>query len=222
MLQSAAAVIGAAVPANPLPETHLQAWEIEICKIEQPKRGIEYSFKQCEVDFQRENFNWEKHLMLHDYLELLLPTGFHRFTHVGMLDADAALTNYHIDSIGLVAYHLARRNKDLFMGNEDWLPYQKQEQLDNQRTRANGGLIIARNDKFSRSLFKDTFQAHVRGNKLEVWKTEGIGEVQCSSNEQICLADLMYNSRPGGQVFRSKCMLVSGTDILINTISLPL
>ncbi|CAD7950843.1 unnamed protein product [Amoebophrya sp. A120] len=181
--------------------THLQAWQKKACDREKKDE------RQCMKDMQRENFNWEKHLMLNDYLQLKFgssgtPPGtsgdedsqrLYRFTHVGMLDADAAFVNFHLDSLGILAWNLAKTKKQVFVGNEDWLRGESEGALLSHAKRANGGLIFAANSKFSRSLFTDTFQAHVRGNERTStpWTTGGI-VAQCSSNEQICLSDLMY------------------------------
>eukprot|EP00392_Amoebophrya_sp_AT5.2_P009433 g9461.t1 len=118
----------------------------------------------------------------------------YRFTHVAMLDADAGFVNFHVDSIGLLAWALAEKKKDFFVANEDWLDGKPQE-LEGNARRANGGFVFAANTAFSRDLFTDMFLAHVRGNeKTETpWKTEGI-VAECSSNEMLCLDSLMYGA----------------------------
>lgn len=56
-------------------KTHLQGWELKQCTIEHEKQKKEFTVDRCETDFQRENFNWEKHLMLWDYLMLQTDSG---------------------------------------------------------------------------------------------------------------------------------------------------
>ena len=40
------------------PSTHLQKWQLRQCKKQNKEK------EKCEKEFERENFNWEKHLML--------------------------------------------------------------------------------------------------------------------------------------------------------------
>eukprot|EP00392_Amoebophrya_sp_AT5.2_P001716 g1718.t1 len=151
---------------TPQEDAHLQGWEKRHCASQNKTEAA------CTKEFERDNFTWEKYLMLSDYLSLHLEpelgesyadaneggqeknrsTGQetqYRFTHVSVLDADAGFVNFHVDSIGLLA-----------------------------------------------GLFTDTFSAHVRGNENTEtpWKTEGI-VAECSSNEQTCLNTLMYGRK---------------------------
>ncbi|CAD7922148.1 unnamed protein product [Amoebophrya sp. A25] len=174
--------------------SHLQDWQRYQCS-EQKK-----SAEQCEKDFQRENFNWEKHLMLADYLNLKEGKGY-RFTHVAMLDGDLALVNRQVDSLGLLAWHMWRAGKSLFMANEDWLKGEDEGAARSHARRGNGGFILA-TGSFGRKLFLDSFDAHVHGNGrgtkgsrggAPVWPRLGIRQ-ECSSNEQLCLSDIMYST----------------------------
>merc|ERR1711957_331750 len=85
-----------------------------------------------------------------------------------------------------IALVLEKKKKDLFLTDEDWLL--------NGQGRINGGLMLAKNTPFTRNLFQDTFHAHIMGPAhLKNWKI-GIKELECSSNEQICLNDLWRGS----------------------------
>eukprot|EP00434_Breviolum_minutum_P025349 symbB.v1.2.022398.t2/scaffold1985.1/size93608/7 len=137
-----------------------------------------FSEKDCTQRNERENFNWEKHRMLQEYLE-----SPQNFTHVMMLDADAALLRHEHNLLGNMAKQLAIQTRDVFFTNEDWLL--------NGAKRINGGVILARNSPFAKDLFKDTCDAHLMGPQgLSTWRI-GIKNHQCSSNEQICLNDAM-------------------------------
>ena len=137
--------------------------------------------KTCTRNNERENFNWEKHLMLYEYL--LSPQNF---THVLMLDADAALVKHSVDILGDIAKAMEKRNLDVFLTSEDWLL--------NGENRINGGFLMTRNSEWSQNLFQDTFRAHVIGpGGLRKWRI-GVSHQECSSNEQICLNDIMSGS----------------------------
>lgn len=152
-------------------QPQLTAWQKRQC-------GSKTSEKSCTKTNERENFNWEKHMMLYEYL--LSPQNF---THILMLDADAALVKHSIDILGGIAKQMETRNLDVFLTSEDWLL--------NGENRINGGLIMARNTLWTQNLFQDTFAAHIKGPAgLKRWRI-GVRDMQCSSNEQICLNDLM-------------------------------
>lgn len=161
----------------------------------QTKRCGKKSKDQCTRDNERENYNWEKHLMLADYL--LSPQAF---THVLMLDADAAFIQPQHNTLQDIAGMLDRKQKDLFLTDEDWLKYDE--------GRINCGLVMARNSKFTQALFQDTFDAHVMGpTPLKNWRI-GVKNVVCSSNEQICLNDLWRGGR--GPIFSDHAMMAGG------------
>lgn len=151
------------------------------------------SEKECTKQNERENFNWEKHRMLQEYLE-----SSQNFSHVMMLDADAALVRHEHNILGSVAKQLAIQNRDIFFTNEDW--------LESGSKRINGGVIFARNRPFAKDLFKDTVDAHSVGPQgLASWRI-GIKNHQCTSNEQICLNDAMDASSE----MRAHVLLASG------------
>jgi len=149
----------------------------------------------CVKRNERENFNWEKHLMMAEYL-----TSPQNFTHVLMLDADAALVNLHHDTLRQTATVMDRKQKHLFLTDEDW--------LEHGEGRINGGLMYAKNTAFTQGLFQDTFDAHIAGNAMHKEWRIGIPELECSSNEQICLNDL-YRGQ-GKKYFDPFAMMASG------------
>mmetsp|Transcript_3752 Transcript_3752/g.7757 ORF Transcript_3752/g.7757 Transcript_3752/m.7757 type:complete len:271 (+) Transcript_3752:2-814(+) len=150
---------------------------------------------KCVRENERENFNWEKHLMLAEYLK-----SPEAFTHVMMLDADAALVHTEHNTLQKIADILEENGKDIFLTDEDWLQYGK--------GRINGGLIFMKNTDFTKSVFQDTFDAHLAGSaKLKKWRI-GIEDMECSSNEQICLNDLFTGY--GKDIFEPHAMLASG------------
>jgi len=180
------ALILRAQPSQP----QLTWWQYRQCKGPGNKSVLE-----CVQANERENFNWEKHRMMADYL--LSPQNF---SHVLMLDADAALVKPSKDTLQDIARILEERGVDLFMTNEDW--------LENGQRRINGGFMMAKNTEFTRNLFQDTFDSHLRGpKKLKGWRI-GVDEMECSSNEQICLNDLWEGS--GKRYFAHKAMMASG------------
>lgn len=156
----------------------LTPWEEELCL----KDSGKVDEQQCEKRWERENFNWEKHLQLAEYLK----NERRQFTHVLMMDADAAFSQLRRDTLREMATALEEANKEVFLTNEDW--------LQNGEDRINGGLIFVKNSKFSLNLFQDTFEAHVvgpgRGDRgLEKWRI-GIEDRRCGGNEQDCLNQL--------------------------------
>lgn len=149
----------------------------------------------CVKTHDRDNFNWEKHLMMSDYL-----LSSQNFTHILMLDADAAFVNRRHDTLRDIAATMDSHKKHLFITNEDWLK--------DGKDRINGGLMFAKNTNFTKSVFQDTFHAHLAGNAvLKNWRI-GIPELECSSNEQICLNDLYQG--PGRDYFASFTTMASG------------
>lgn len=150
---------------------------------------------QCRQDNERENYNWEKHLMLSEYLN-----GPQKFAYVMMLDADACFIRQDHDTMKLITDLMAKNNKDLFLTDEDWLQY--------GAGRINGGLIVAKNTEFTRNLFQDTFDAHLTGPKPLRKGRIGVENLMCSSNEQICLNDLWKGGR--GPFFAEFTMMEGG------------
>jgi len=180
------AMVLRAAPTQP----QLTRWMAEDC-------GEEISRRQCTARNERENFNWEKHLMLSDYLH-----SPQRFSHVLMLDADAALVQPQLDTLRSIGAQLDAAGRDLFLTDEDWLD-------ENGRGRINGGLMMAKNTPFTKQLFLDTFHAHVEGRYLrEPWGI-GVQGYTCTSNEQICLNDLYYGNQ-GKRIFTAHAILASG------------
>ena len=168
-------------------EPQLPEWMIKECG--------KKSLNACTKFNERETYNWEKHLMMQDYL--LSPQGF---THVLMLDADAALVQPQLDTLRRIAKILDDQGKDLFLTNEDWLD-------ENGAKRINGGLMFAKNTVFTQNLFQDTFDAHWAGYKFLKHARIGTPSLRCTSNEQICLNDLYYGDQ---EHFTSKVIMASG------------
>jgi len=162
---------GHAMAIRWLPSTpQLTEWQLKQCG--------DKSEKECTQSNERENFNWEKHRMLKEYLQ-----SSQNFSHVLMLDADAALVNHNHNVLEKMAEKIEAVKGDVFLTNEDWLK--------NGENRINGGVILAKNTKWSQDLFEDTTEAHTHGPAgLKQWRI-GAKNKQCSSNEQICLNDIM-------------------------------
>lgn len=151
----------------------LTDWQHEQCHRKGTKR------EECIKKWERENFCWEKFPFMVDYL-----LNSQEFTHMIMLDADAALVRHHVDILGGIAQQMQDQNIDVFLTDEDWLK--------NGQNRINGGVIMARNSKWSEDMFQDAFDAHKLGPKMhKKWRIGETG-VMCTSNEQICLNDLFY------------------------------
>lgn len=166
-------------------------WQSSLCE----RNPAEKERTNCWLNAVRENYNWEKHQMMVDYLE-----SPQNFSHVLVLDADAALVQPHHDIMGMMASELAEAGKDLLVTNEDWLGDQS------SKTRINGGLLFARNTKFTRDLFKDMLDAHWGGHEGNPRPRIGGGAVRgCAGNEQLCLG-AMQNRKE----FQAKSMLTSG------------
>mmetsp|Transcript_48752 Transcript_48752/g.110427 ORF Transcript_48752/g.110427 Transcript_48752/m.110427 type:complete len:651 (-) Transcript_48752:200-2152(-) len=169
-------------------QPQLTKWMVRACG--------DHSTSYCVRQNERENFNWEKHLMMSDYL-----TSAQKFSHVLMLDADAALIQPQLDTLRRISAILDNEGKDVFLTDEDWLDA-------NGKGRINGGLMFARNTNFTRNLFLDTFDAHVKGPALHKNWRIGVPVQQCTSNEQICLNDLWYGQN--NKYFRPYAMMASG------------
>eukprot|EP00434_Breviolum_minutum_P009390 symbB.v1.2.008269.t1/scaffold518.1/size193124/10 len=151
----------------------LTEWQEQMCH----KSGKDR--EECLKSWERENFCWEKFPFMVDYL-----LNSQEFTHMIMLDADAALVHHQVDILGGIAQQMQQQNVDVFLTNEDWLK--------NGQERINGGVIMARNSKWSEDMFQDAFEAHKLGQKMrKKWRIGETG-VMCTSNEQICLNDLVY------------------------------
>ncbi|CAE7365376.1 unnamed protein product [Symbiodinium natans] len=154
------------LPSKP----QLQPWQQRQCGA--------LSEKECTKRFERENFNWEKHRMLQEYL--MSPQSF---SHVMLLDADAALIRHERNILADMAAMLDKEGRDVLFTDEDWLLH--------GASRINGGVILAKGSQWSQDLFRDTVDAHVLGPQgLKTWRV-GIQDHQCSSNEQICLNDVI-------------------------------
>jgi len=151
----------------------LTEWQQQQCR--KSGKGRE----ECIKRWERENFCWEKFPFMVDYL-----LNSQEFTHMIMLDADAALVRHHVDILGGIAQQMHDQNIDVFLTNEDWLK--------NGENRINGGVIMARNSKWSEDMFQDAFDAHKLGPKMHKKWRIGETSVMCTSNEQICLNDLFY------------------------------
>lgn len=178
------ALVLRAAPTQP----QLTTWMVRDCG----DKSTSYCLRQNE----RENFNWEKHLMMSDYL-----SSPQNFSHVLMLDADAALIQPQLDTLRRISAILETEHKDLFLTDEDWLDA-------NGKGRINGGLMFAKNTNFTRNLFLDTFDAHVKGPALHRNWRIGVPVNQCTSNEQICLNDLWYGQNK--KYFLPHAMMASG------------
>jgi hypothetical protein len=159
-------------------EPQLTPWQIERCNAEGQ------NMTQCQSGNERENYNWEKHLMMIEYLEN--PA---QFSHVVIMDADAALVRPDHDTLALMAAVLDAQGKDILLTDEDWMI--------NGKGRINGGILFAKNTEFSRMFFHDTFDAHVRGDvpyENRTWRLKGQQSV-CPSNEQVCLHDIWQDGK---------------------------
>lgn len=146
--------------------------------------------KNCKQQNERDTFNWEKERMMLDYL-----LSSHNFSHVLVMDADAALVSPKHDTLQELARELEHVGKELLLTNEDWLV----EGAD----RINGGLLFAKNTPFTKALFADMLDAHYLGT-LERPRIGG-GTMRCGSNEQICFNNL--RARPE---FQEKTLILSG------------
>lgn len=178
------ALVLRAQPSQP----QLTAWQWRQCRMKD-------AFK-CVQQNERENFNWEKHKMMAEYM-----LSSQNFTHILMLDADAALIRHEHNTLQRIAKTMEEKGKEVFLTNEDWLDK-------NGASTINGGLMFVKNTVFTQNVFQDTFDAHIKGSAmLRNWRI-GIDKMECSSNEQICLNDLWQGS--GKSVFAPHAMMASG------------
>lgn len=166
-------------------QPQLTEWQIEACHREKAGDG------ECVKRNERENINWEKHLMLSDYLHS--PANF---SHVMMMDADAIFTRADADSMSSMAKVLEEKAADLFTASEDWMKHGEE--------RINGGVLLAKNTKFTGDLFQDLWECH-RAKWVKSTRTLVDGPIQCSSNEMVGLND--WRSRRG---MAQKIHLASG------------
>lgn len=167
-------------------------WQDGECEKQKPERER----VNCRLNMERENFNWEKHQMMLDYLR-----SPQNFTHVLMLDADAALVHPDHSTLMQMAGELEASGKDLFVSNEDWIGDVS------SKKRINGGLLFAKNTAFTRGLFGDLLDAHWYGPGSKR-RSRTFGDVLggCNSNEQLCLGSIQ-----GRHQFASKMLMTSGS-----------
>eukprot|EP00927_Polykrikos_kofoidii_P068277 TRINITY_DN63638_c0_g1_i1.p1 TRINITY_DN63638_c0_g1~~TRINITY_DN63638_c0_g1_i1.p1 ORF type:complete len:464 (-),score=75.47 TRINITY_DN63638_c0_g1_i1:8-1318(-) len=163
----------------------LTDWQLKACEVEK------VSDDQCVSRNERENINWEKHLMLLDYLH-----SHQNFSHVFMLDADAVLLRRDHDTMQRMATILETENKNLFAASEDWLKHGEE--------RLNGGVLLAQNVPWSRDLFQDLWDCH-RSLTLKNPRTLTDGPITCGSNEMAALNE--WRGRAG---MKDKIHLASG------------
>merc|ERR1719469_328537 len=104
------------------------------------------------------------------------------FSHVFVLDADAALVQPDHNTMQHMALELQGAGKELFLTNEDWLGDQSSQ------TRINGGLLFAKNTEFNKNVFEDMLQAHMQSGGNPHPRIGGGTLTSCASNEQLCLA----------------------------------
>jgi len=166
-------------------QPQLTPWQLVSCS------NNHKSHDECGKEFERENFNWEKHLMMQEYLE-----SSEKFSHVLLLDADGVLVRLDHDTLTGMAQRLEQDNKDILVADEDW--------LQNGDGRINGGMVFAKNSEFSRRFFRDTFDCHVRGAG-GTWQLDPQLDQGCTTNEQLLLNDLK-----GKQFFKEHVMIESG------------
>ncbi|CAK0792933.1 unnamed protein product [Prorocentrum cordatum] len=155
------------------------------------KKGDE---AKCFRSIAHEAFNWEKEKLMLDYL-----SSPHNFSHVMVLDADAALVHHAHDIMSGMAAELSAAGKELLITNEDWMGPGA------GASRINGGLLFAANSPFTRALFEDMLDAHARGGGFKQPRIGG-APLRCGKSEQLCL-----NGLQDRQEFASRALLASGT-----------
>ncbi|CAK0910290.1 unnamed protein product, partial [Prorocentrum cordatum] len=143
---------------------------------------------KCLRSAAHETFNWEKHRMMLEYLG-----SPENFSHVMVLDADAALVHHA---------------HDFLLTNEDWMGPGA------GASRINGGMLFAANTPFTKALFEDMLDAHLleEGNQQP---RLGGALLKCHSNEQLCLNALQkrpaFASRTGANASPpTRTLLTSG------------
>jgi len=166
---------------------------LEIPQREQAKCAKKSDEAKCLRSAAHETFNWEKHRMMLEYLG-----SPENFSHVMVLDADAALVHHAHDTMSIMAAELAAAGKDFLLTNEDWMGPGA------GASRINGGMLFAANTPFTKALFEDMLDAHLleEGNQQP---RLGGALLKCHSNEQLCLNALQ--KRPA---FASRTLLTSG------------
>ncbi|CAE8616908.1 unnamed protein product [Polarella glacialis] len=157
--------------------------------------GRKTTEKVCTKNNERENFNWEKHLMLQEYLQ-----SPQKFEFVLMLDADAAIVKHRVNVLGQIATRMKADGLDVFLTNEDW--------LQNGERRINGGLIMSKNTVWTNDLFTAPCLQSSFSPVAACASLIGLRGQQCSSNEQICLNDVLWG--PGKELVKNRMLLVSG------------
>mmetsp|Transcript_20460 Transcript_20460/g.44598 ORF Transcript_20460/g.44598 Transcript_20460/m.44598 type:complete len:756 (+) Transcript_20460:1-2268(+) len=151
-------------------------WQEKMCDHKENAREI----KNCWLNVERENFNWEKHQMMVDYLQ-----SPQKFSHVLVLDADAVLVNHNLNVVQEMAQVLEDSGKQLFMTNEDWIGDIS------SKTRINGGLLFAKNTPWVLKLFQDMLDSHWYGpSGISNPRIGGSRLSGCASNEQLCIDGL--------------------------------
>lgn len=168
-------------PTQPI----LTDWQKEKCK----KNNL--PDVRCHNDNERENINWEKHLMLLDYLK-----SPQNFSHVLMLDADAMFVRPDLDTMRRLSVLLEEKGNDLFLSDEDWLKHGE--------GRINGGVLFAKNTNFTRALFQDLWECH-RNLRIEHPRTLDDGGMGCGGNEMDAL-----NEWHGRRGMKAKMHVASG------------
>jgi len=166
-------------------------WQEKECDRKENKREIE----NCWLNLERENFNWEKHEMMINYLN-----SPEKFTHVFVLDADAVLVQPDHDTVQDMIKELEDAGKDLFLTNEDWIGDVS------SLTRINGGLLFAKNTPFTRGLFEDMLDSHWLGpDGISKPRIGGGRMAGCASNEQLCLDSVRHRRE-----FKDKVLIKGG------------
>lgn len=169
-------------------------WQDDLCNKKENQREI----TNCWLNTERENFNWEKEQMMLEYLQ-----SPQEFSHVLILDADAALVRDDQDTLQHMADVLEKTGKELMIANEDWIPDPNDGAA---ATRINGGMLFAKNTKFVRDLLEDMLDAHWNGDKGLPHPKIGGGPIHgCASNEQLCL-DAVRNHA----MFKQNVLMESG------------
>jgi len=145
----------------------------------------------CLARAEREHFNWEKEAAMVQYLQ-----SSRNFSHVFILDADAALVRSDHDTLKKMVGELSSTGKELLFADEDWLQYGK--------GRINGGVLFAQNTNFTRNFFQDILDAHLH---TVITKTRlGMVRLMCGSNEQLCINGLRQQ-----RFFHDNVLIASGT-----------
>lgn len=166
-------------------------WQEKECDRKENQREI----TNCWLNVQRENFNWEKHQMMVEYLE-----SSEKFTHVLVLDADAVMVHPDYNTLQGMVNELEEAGKDLLLTNEDWIGDTS------SLTRINGGLLFAKNTRFCRDLFRDMLDAHWFGPRGLKSPRIGAPEMHgCASNEQLCIDAVRHRD-----AFKEKVVIKSG------------